>query len=141
MDIKCTVSRIEGAANGYKFVVVAVDKDSSKEYTATHCTVEKGGTGVSGWEVSGNGDYELLWNARADMGQVVVERMTVRVTLEVVLSEGKVQLWEGGPYWADRNIGADAPWECGLYFWWGWRMPTKLECDLSQDTQITARGG
>ena len=32
---------------------------------------------------------------------------------------GKVQLWEGGPYWADRNIGADNPWDYGLYFWWG----------------------
>ena len=30
-----------------------------------------------------------------------------------------VQLWEGGPYWADRNVGADEPWEPGYYFWWG----------------------
>ena len=32
---------------------------------------------------------------------------------------GKVQLWAGGPYWATTNIGADHPWEYGLYFWWG----------------------
>ena len=31
----------------------------------------------------------------------------------------KVQLWEGGPYWADTNIGAKKPWEPGYYFWWG----------------------
>ena len=31
----------------------------------------------------------------------------------------KVQLWEGGPYWADTNIGAKKPWKCGYYFWWG----------------------
>ena len=31
----------------------------------------------------------------------------------------KVQLWEGGPYWADRNIGAKNPWDYGYYFWWG----------------------
>ena len=31
----------------------------------------------------------------------------------------KVQLWAGGPYWADTNIGAEKPWECGYYFWWG----------------------
>ena len=31
----------------------------------------------------------------------------------------KVQLWEGGPYWATTNIGADEPWEYGYYFWWG----------------------
>ena len=35
------------------------------------------------------------------------------------VSAGKVQLWEGGPYWADRNIGADKPEDYGLYFWWG----------------------
>ena len=31
----------------------------------------------------------------------------------------KVQLWEGGPYWATTNIGADEPWEDGYCFWWG----------------------
>lgn len=30
-----------------------------------------------------------------------------------------VQLWEGGPYWATTNIGADKPEDHGLYFWWG----------------------
>ena len=35
------------------------------------------------------------------------------------VSAKKVQLWEGGPYWADRNIGADKPEDSGLYFWWG----------------------
>lgn len=32
---------------------------------------------------------------------------------------GKVQLWAGGPYWAEKNIGAEEPWDYGLYFWWG----------------------
>ena len=31
----------------------------------------------------------------------------------------KVQLWEGGPYWACKNIGAEEPWESGYHFWWG----------------------
>ena len=31
----------------------------------------------------------------------------------------KVQLWEGGPYWADTNIGAEKPEDYGFYFWWG----------------------
>ena len=31
----------------------------------------------------------------------------------------KVQLWEGGPYWATTNIGAVDPWDSGYYFWWG----------------------
>ena len=34
-------------------------------------------------------------------------------------THNKVQLWEGGPYWADTNVGADEVWDYGLYFWWG----------------------
>ncbi len=36
-----------------------------------------------------------------------------------VQSRDSVQLWEGGPYWATTNIGANEPWESGYYFWWG----------------------
>ena len=32
---------------------------------------------------------------------------------------GGVQLWEGGPYWAECNVGASKPEEYGYYFWWG----------------------
>ena len=32
---------------------------------------------------------------------------------------GGVQLWTGGPYWAECNVGASEPEECGYYFWWG----------------------
>ena len=30
-----------------------------------------------------------------------------------------VQLWAEGPYWADRNIGGEKPWDHGYCFWWG----------------------
>ena len=30
-----------------------------------------------------------------------------------------IQLWEGGPYWATTNIGAEKPEDYGYYFWWG----------------------
>ena len=30
-----------------------------------------------------------------------------------------VQLWAGGPIWAEKNVGADKPEDAGLYFWWG----------------------
>lgn len=32
---------------------------------------------------------------------------------------GGVQLWENGPCWAECNVGATKPEECGYYFWWG----------------------
>ena len=116
VDIACKVSGIE--AGGYEFVVVAVNKETGREYTVSNFSILHNGEEVP--DACGNGDYSLLWNAREDMGHVVFERMTVRITLEALaVSIGRVQLWEGGPYWADRNIGAKKPSDSGLYFWWG----------------------
>ena len=42
---------------------------------------------------------------------------------------GKVQLWEGGPYWAEMNIGAKKPEDHGYYFWWGDTIGYKREND------------
>ena len=39
----------------------------------------------------------------------------------------KVQLWEGGPYWATTNIGAENPEDYGYYFWWGDTVGYKRE--------------
>ena len=44
-----------------------------------------------------------------------------------VIEDGMVQLWEGGPYWADKNIGADKPEDPGYYFWWGDTVGYKRE--------------
>lgn len=41
----------------------------------------------------------------------------------------KVQLWEGGPYWATTNIGAEKPEDFGYYFWWGDTVGYKREND------------
>ena len=40
-----------------------------------------------------------------------------------------VQLWEGGPYWAETNIGADKPEDSGFYFWWGDTVGYRREGD------------
>ena len=49
------------------------------------------------------------------------ECFTMRFFKAVVFGDTHdgVQLWEGGPYWATTNIGAEEPWEYGYYFWWG----------------------
>jgi hypothetical protein len=118
VDITCRVAGIEADAGGYEFSVVAVDKETGREYTVSTFSIQHNGEEVP--DVCSNGDYSLLWNAREDMGQIVIERMAVRITLEALAaSVGKVQLWEGVPYWADRNIGAKNPESYGLYFWWG----------------------
>ena len=36
---------------------------------------------------------------------------------------------KGGPYWADRNIGAEKPEDYGYYFWWGDTIGYKREGD------------
>ena len=46
-----------------------------------------------------------------------------------VIEDGMVQLWEGGPYWAAKNIGADKPEDLGYCFWWGDTIGYKREGD------------
>ena len=45
------------------------------------------------------------------------------------VAEYRVQLWEGGPYWATTNIGAEKPEDYGYYFWWGDTVGYKREGD------------
>lgn len=42
-------------------------------------------------------------------------------------ARGEVQLWEGSPYWAETNIGAEKPEDYGYYFWWGDTVGYKYE--------------
>lgn len=125
VDIFCTVSGIDGTTNGLKFVVAAVMPDSSDINKVSHFWVVENGTNSASHKVHAAGDYRLLWNAQADLGAVIYSNMVVRVTVDDV--HGKVQLWEGGPYWADTNIGAEEPWEYGYYFWWGDTVGYKRE--------------
>ena len=45
----------------------------------------------------------------------------VKVSLIAVMpkEKGGVQLWKDGPFFAERNLGAEKPEDCGWYFWWG----------------------
>ena len=79
------------------------------EPTVTDVTADK--------KVQANGTYKLLRDAQADLGAVAYDNRGMRVT--VVDLHDKVQLWEGGPYWATTNIGAENPEDYGYYFWWG----------------------
>ena len=71
---------------------------------------------------SGAGTNRATWNPKADGYSIVSTNIvvTVLLTRTVVPPEHeKVQLWEGGPYWATTNIGAEKPEDYGYYFWWG----------------------
>ena len=78
-------------------------------------------TGDVGEGVTPGTNRHILWDAGTDWPSKKgdVKAVVTATKEDPSISHGKVQLWEGGPYWADRNIGADNPWDYGLYFWWG----------------------
>ncbi len=125
VDITCKVTGISGTTNGLKFAVSAVMPDSGDVRSSAQFWVMQGGTRSSDREVYTNGNYRLLWDAKAELGQVIYDNMVMRVT--VVDLHDKVQLWEGGPYWATTNIGAENPEDYGYYFWWGDTVGYKRE--------------
>ena len=125
VDITCKVTGINGTTNGLDFAVVALMPNSGEVRKASRIWLMKGGTKTNDLEVYTNGTHRLLWDAQADLGQVLYSNMVVRVT--TVKGHGKVQLWKGGPYWATANIGAENPEDYGYYFWWGDTVGYKRE--------------
>ena len=125
VDITCTVTGINGTTNGLKFAVAAIMPDSGEVCKVWNYRVVHGGINSTDRKVYTNGNYRLVWDARSDFGQVAYDNLVMRVT--VVDLHDKVQLWEGGPYWADTNIGAENPEDYGYYFWWGDTVGYKRE--------------
>ena len=124
VDITCKVSGIDGS-DQWKFSVEAVTPDSANVRKVSQFWVVKNGVKSTEKKVQSNGTYKLLWDAQADFGAVIYSNMVMRVN--VVELHSKVQLWEGGPYWATTNIGAEEPEEYGYYFWWGDTVGYKRE--------------
>ena len=114
VDISCSVSGIDGTTQ-WKFVLAAVMPESGKASEVSHFWVVRDGTNSTDRAVHTNGDYRIVWDAHADLGAVVYSNMVMRVSVV----ERKVQLWAGGPYWAETNIGAENTEDYGYYFWWG----------------------
>ena len=127
VDITCKVSGIDGTTNGLYFSVAAVNQDSGSTNRLSHWVVQNGKNSTAR-DVCTNGNYRLLWDAHATFGEVIYSNIVLSVTT-VDDAHNKVQLWEGGPYWADTNIGANEPEEYGYYFWWGDTIGYKREND------------
>ena len=124
VDITCNVSGIVGTTNELKLALAAVMPDTGNARSVRNFWVVRGGSNSTDRVVATNGSYRLLWDAHADLGVVDYSNMVVRVTID---AHDKVRLWEGGPYWATTNIGAEEPWEYGYYFWWGDTVGYKRE--------------
>ena len=116
VDITCKVTGIE-KSQPYKFYIEAVQPDKGITNKVAQFWVVQNGTKQSNFKVTTNDEYHLIWDAKADLGAVSCPNMIVCVGLED--GRDKVQLWEGGPYWATTNIGAEKPEDYGYYFWWG----------------------
>ena len=130
VDISCKVIGIDEPNNDLYFVLEAVNQDSGSTNRLSHFWVVKDGKNSSDRNVHGNGNYRFLWDARADFGEVVHSNMVLSVTIQTHdKTHEKVQLWEGGPYWATTNIGAEKPEDYGYYFWWGDIVGYKREND------------
>ena len=86
---------------------------------------------------------KFTWNAKADCPADFNSTDTkVKVTAKKVKPLGGVQLWEGGPYFAECNVGAEKPEEYGILTNFNdaaqavtealggdWRLPTQAEWD------------
>ena len=116
VDITCRVTGIQGQAKGLEFSAVAIMPDTGNTNGLTSFWIMKDGMKLTDFSVSANGSYHLLWDAKADLGEVRYTNMIVNLSIKDTI---KVQLWEGGPYWATMNIGAEKPEDYGYFFWWG----------------------
>lgn len=79
---------------------------------------DKAGTAIGKYTEFAPGMVSLIWDAGADVPETLIEALALSV-VGAPPPHGKVQLWAGGPYWAETNIGAENPEDYGLYFWWG----------------------
>ena len=102
------------ATDGGKYTVKVQIEGRTNEVTAATFT------GDVGDGIAPGRNRHILWNAGADWpGKKGDVRVIVTATKQDDKHGSGVQLWEGGPYWADRNVGASRPEDYGLYFWWG----------------------
>lgn len=80
-------------------------------------------TGNFGSNVAPGRNRRFVWDAGADWPDDVNSNFVCTVSAgkqrDGSGGSGGVQLWAGGPYWAECNVGASTPEDYGLYFWWG----------------------
>lgn len=122
VDITCNVTGIEDPTNGICFAAMAILPDSGNIFSISHFGIADSGAATINLEVHTNGNYHLVWDAKTDFPQVQYTNFVVRILLmrnDILNSRNEIQLWADGPCWAEMNVGAEAPWDYGCYFWWG----------------------
>jgi hypothetical protein len=89
---------------------------------------KRGGYAFAGWSTSADGEKVYEDNQQI-LNLSVISGTVINLYATWKEERGKVQLWEGGPYWATTNIGAEKPEDSGYYFWWGDTVGYKREND------------
>lgn len=84
----------------------AMDNSAKKTYRALSLT---------GAELT-EGRHVLRWDAASEGAKF----SSPNVVFSVSIVRLGVRLWADGPYWAECNVGATKPEECGYYFWCWW---------------------
>ena len=127
VDLKFTVT----GTSGTRYDTFFTAKDMVGGTNVVMKTIRKSdGTIAAAKEQLLPGTYNWVWDAPADLPDGFESgRMIVTGMAEEVDMHDKVQLWEGGPYWATTNIGAEKPEDYGYYFWWGDTIGYKWEND------------
>ena len=74
---------------------------------------------TNGWAILSEGkQQEKAIDTVTLFGKEIVDK-DAEVKISLIVELGGVQLWEGGPFFAECNVGATKPEEYGYYFWWG----------------------
>ena len=81
VDITCKVTGIVGTASGCNFNLAAVIPDSDEVRNVSEIWVMRDGMRSTDLTVCTNGNYHLIWDARADLGEVRYSNMVVRLTI------------------------------------------------------------
>ena len=118
VDIVVTFNGEQGDVAKSTCIFAATNSATKKALAIAHVTSQGSDTGSgTTWT------RRFIWDSNADLGEVRIDDVELFADVEAVAEEsdgsGGVQLWEGGPYWAECNVGASKPEECGLYFMWG----------------------
>ena len=132
LDCEKNIEGLAAEATDYLYSVSLIAKDLVGGTNLPMRTVYKvDGTAVNpAGESLVSGTYRWVWDAAADLPDGwESDHVAVTAGVNGYEAHGKIQLWEGGPYWATTNIGAEEPWEPGYYFWWGDTVGYKREND------------
>ena len=95
-------------AQTYTNLTIVLDADGTG--TTTSCMIVKDGTATV--------ERSKLYSVEFEV--TVIGKGTAKATINSVETDVNwVQLWEGGPMFAEYNIGATSETDCGGYYCWG----------------------